>query len=126
MPHDIGPGAARRCCRLRFVRLMEREMASCDRSIEEAGVAFEEGLQALLDAYYDELRAALTAWRVPRELEEPAKLIFGVARRHAGREPGAVQAWGLKPWALVANCTPAELLRKPGGDLLILPAFDGC
>lgn len=98
-------------------------MSSHDRSIEKAGVALDEGLQALLDAYYDELRAALTAWRVPRELEEPAKLIFGVARLHAGREPGAVRAWGLKPWALVANRTPAELLREPGGDLLILRAF---
>lgn len=98
-------------------------MSSHDRSIEEAGVAFEEGLRALLDADYDELRAALAAWGVPREFEEPAKRIFGVARLHAGCEPGAVRAWGRKPWVLVTNRTPAELLREPGGDLVILRAF---
>lgn len=88
-----------------------------ERSTQDADVVLDEGLQALLVAYYDELRAALTVWGVPRELEEPAKLIFGVARLHAGREPGAVLAWGLMPWALVANRTPAELLREPGGDI---------
>lgn len=102
---------------------MEREMSPHDRSIEEAGVGLEERLRAILDAYYDEWRAALKAWQIPHELEEPAKRIFCIARRHAGRQPGAVQAWGLKPWALVANRTPAELLREPGGDLLILRAL---
>lgn len=104
---------------------MEYGMPSNDRAIEEASAAFEDGLRALLDAHYDELRNALEAWGVPRNLEEPAKRIFGIARMHAGREPGAVCAWGLKPWALVANKTPAELLREPGGDLLILRAFSG-
>jgi len=98
-------------------------MSPHDRSIDEAGVGLEEGLRAVLDAYYDEWRAALKAWRIPHELEEPAKRIFGIARRHAGRQPGTVQAWGLKPWALIANRTPAELLREPGGDLLILRAL---
>jgi hypothetical protein len=106
-----------------LVPLTEREMSPHERSIEEAGVAFEEGLRAVLGAYYDELRTVLTAWDVPLELEEPAKQIFGIARLHAGREPGAVQAWGLTPWVPIANRTPAELLRVPGGDLLLLRAF---
>lgn len=99
-------------------------MAPKDKMFDQATRASEEELRALLDAYYDELASALVAWGVPRQLEEPAKRIFAIARqRDRPGEPGAVEAWGLKPWALVGYRTPAELLREPGGDLLILRAF---
>lgn len=100
-------------------------MSSHVRSIEDAAAVSEDELGALLQAYYDELSAALRTWGVPRELREPAKRIFSVARQHAGRAPGSVEAWGLTPWAPIADRTPAELLREPGGDLIILQALAG-
>ena len=101
-------------------------MASQDKVIEKATMVSEEELRALLGAYYDEFTSALVAWGVPRQLEEPAKRIFGIARQRVRPgEVGAVEAWGLKQWTLVGNRTPAELLREPGGALLILRAFGG-
>lgn len=100
-------------------------MSSQDSSIQDAAAVSEDELRALLQAHYDELIATLKAWGVPLELQEPAKRIFRIARMRYGQEEGAVQAWGLKPWQPIANRTPAELLREPGGDLAILRAFPG-
>lgn len=92
-------------------------------SIEDLAAVSEAELGDMLRAYYDALTCALSTWDIPLQLQEPAKGVFGAARRHIGHETKSILAWGLEPWPPIANRTPAELLREPGGDQVIMQAF---